>query len=44
MPHYLGAEYASKMIAEHADDLAMFEKARNRQLAQIAAHEERDIH
>ncbi len=44
MPHYLGAEYASRMIAEHADDLAMFEKARNRQLAQIAAHEERDIH
>jgi crotonobetainyl-CoA:carnitine CoA-transferase CaiB-like acyl-CoA transferase len=43
MPHYLGAEHASKMLAHHGADVATFEKARNAQLAQIAAHEERGV-
>ncbi len=43
MPHYLGAEQASKMIASHGFDVATFEKARNTQLAQIAAHEAKSI-
>ena len=43
MPHYLGAEHASKMIALHGFDVETFEKARNTQLAQIAAHEAKSI-
>ncbi len=43
MPHYLGAEHASKMITKSGLDVTMFEKARNAQLAQIAAHESRNV-
>ena len=43
MPHYLGAEHASKMITKSGLDVTTFEKARNAQLAQIAAHESRNV-
>jgi voltage-gated potassium channel Kch len=43
MPHFLGAEHASKMITKSGLDVATFEKARNTQLAQIAAHESKNI-
>lgn len=43
MPHYLGAEKASDMIAKHHDDPGTFVTARNRQLAQIRKSEEEEL-
>jgi Kef-type K+ transport system membrane component KefB len=43
MPHYLGAEKASGMIASHWDDPATFERARNEQLSHMTEHEQRNV-
>jgi hypothetical protein len=41
MPHYLGAHYASQMIAKHGFDIAEFERERNLHLQRLAKREAR---